>query len=142
MADANQVAGSNKQDGSKQNPRENLRDFTGGKSEGGPRGGGSGGRDFGSAAEQLSDRLPDMARTAQEKIADTVQDVASVASDRAGQAARWLKTKSEGAFERSDVALTRAREYVKEYPLRTLAIGVAVGCLAGWFLSNRNYDRA
>jgi hypothetical protein len=95
-------------------------------------------REHGSVAEQRSERLPEAVRPAQEKVGGTVGHVAFAASERAGQAVEWLRMKTDGAFDGSDVALTRAREYFRQYPMRILVAGLAIGAVAGGFLSNRN----
>jgi ElaB/YqjD/DUF883 family membrane-anchored ribosome-binding protein len=133
MAEAKHAEGGNPMEKAAETARDTVRDIGNLGNRGGDKH-----RDQGSAAEQLSERLPEAVRAAQEKVAGTVGQVASAASERAGQAAEWLREKTDGAFDGSDVALTRAREYVRQYPMRTLVAGLAIGAVAGWFLSNRN----
>lgn len=90
----------------------------------------------------VGDRLPDMARMAQDKVANTVEQMASVATDKAGRAAEWFKAKADGALGRGDEALATTRDFVRHYPVRTLAAGIAVGAIAGWLLSSRNREVA
>lgn len=141
MAEATQ-AHSNKNHGGKNEMRNEIRD---GVREFGNRlneKASEKANEYGEKGGELADRLPEMVRTAQDKVANTVEQVASVATDKAGQAAHWLKEKADTAFEGSDQALSSTRNFVRRYPVRTLACGVAVGAIVGWFLSNRGREAA
>ncbi len=134
MAESTQPNLNSKLETGKNVARDGVRDFGSRLSDKA----GEKGKEIQDQAEQFADRIPEIVRTAQNKVADTVEQVADVASEKAGQATEWLKTKKDVVMEKSDVALSSTREFVRQYPMRTLVAGVAVGAIVGWLFTSRN----
>jgi ElaB/YqjD/DUF883 family membrane-anchored ribosome-binding protein len=87
-----------------------------------------------------SQAAQDMASRASEKLSDitsAAQDTMGRWSSAASQAANRLSERGEELWEMRGQAADTARTYMREHPLATIGIAVAVGLILSRLLSRR-----
>ena len=89
-------------------------------------------------ATQAHQTVDDIARKATEKAGPAIDRVAEAAhqtvdkvAQAAGPAADWLNDSAERMKQRQDQMISVSRDYIRERPLVTLGVALAVGYLIG-----------
>ena len=92
------------------------------------------------AATTAAEGAHDLASRASEKLSNitsTAQDTVNRWSNAASQAANRLSARGEELWEMRGQAADTARTYMREHPVATIAIAVAVGLVLSRLLSRR-----
>ena len=84
-----------------------------------------------------ADNIADKASESLSRLSDTAHQTMDRLTDATSQAASRLSEKGHDLWERRGEAVDTARTYVREHPIATIGIAIAVGLLISRLTSRR-----
>lgn len=84
-----------------------------------------------------TDNIADKASDSLSRLSDTAHQTMDRITDATSQAASRLSEKGQDLWERRGEAVDTARTYVREHPIATIGIAIAVGLLISRLTSRR-----